>query len=426
VVQETRLENGLTVLIRESHAAPVASCWVGYRVGTRNEGPGVTGVSHWVEHMTFKGTEEIAKGEIFRLTARHGGTNNGFTSDDFTMYYETLPAAKLDVALRIESQRMGYALFDPEETERERTVILAEREGSENNPHFRLSERMGQEMFRVHPYRWPIIGTGEDLRRITRAELWSHYRRFYAPNNAVLAVVGDVDAAETLARARDLFGPIPEQEPPPPVEAREESQREPRRVELRSPGKAGYLHVAYHAPAVGHPDCDALVMLDAILSGARSPGWSGGGYMGRSARIYQALVETRLAASAGSSFRLSLDPYIFSASLTLHDGVPRKQAEEALLRVMEDVARVPPTADELARALRQAEAQLAYSRDGVTSQAYALLHSQLLGLGTDLDARPVALRAVTPDDVARVAATYLRPENRTVGWFIPTDDGESL
>ena len=141
-VYETTLQNGLTVLIRESHAAPVVTCWAGYRVGARNERPGITGASHWVEHMTFKGTERLAKGDVFRLTARHGGSNNGFTTNDLTLYYETLPADQLDVALMIESQRMSAALFDPEETERERTVIITERQGGENNPHVLLSERL--------------------------------------------------------------------------------------------------------------------------------------------------------------------------------------------------------------------------------------------------------------------------------------------
>src|SRR5437763_984212 len=204
-VLEATLDNGLTVLIRERRAAPVVSCWAGYRVGVRNEGPGITGASDWGEHMTFKGTERLGKGAIFRLTARHGGGNNGFTADDFTLYYESLPAAQLDLALLIESQRMGYALFDPEETERERTVILAEREGGENNPHFLLSEKMGEAVFHVHPYRWPVIGTRADLEALTPAELHAHYDAYYAPGNAVLALAGDFEAKEALARVREYF-----------------------------------------------------------------------------------------------------------------------------------------------------------------------------------------------------------------------------
>jgi zinc protease len=419
-VFEETLDNGLTVLIRESHAAPVVSCWTGYRVGARDERPGITGASHWVEHMTFKSTEQLGKGDIFRLTSRYGGTNNGFTSDDFTLYYETLPSAQLDVALTIESQRMAFALFDPEETERERTIILAEREGAENNPHFLLSERMGEAVFQVHPYRWPVIGTREDLERLTRDELFAHYRTYYTPRNALLVIVGDIQVDETREQVRRLFGPIQgwNQSLPAarPVEPPQDGER---RVEVREPGTAAYLHVAYRTPEADHPDAYPLVMLDAVLSGAKSVSWSGGGYMGRTARIYRAVVETRLAANAGSGFRFSLDPYVFSASLTLREDVHPEHAEQALLAALEDVARRPPTDDDLARVMRQAEAQFAYSRDGVTSQAYALVYFQLLGHWSDLERHVERLRAVTPDDVARVAATYLRPENRTVGWFIP-------
>jgi zinc protease len=419
-VFETVLENGLTVLIRESHTAPVASCWVGYRVGARNERPGITGASHWVEHMTFKGTARLGKGDIFRLTARHGGVNNGFTTDDMTFYYETLPAAQLDVALTIESERMAHALFDPEETESERTVIIAERQGSENNPHFELSERMGEAVFRVHPYRWPVIGYRADLERMTREELLAHYRAFYSPGNAVLVVVGDIETGDALERVRRFFGDIPPAPAPSPVESVEPPQEEQRRVEVRRPGAAAYMTVAYHTPAAGHPDWYPLAMADAVLSGAKATSWNGGGYMGRTARVYRSLVETRLAASAGSTFRPAIDPYVFSASLTLRPDSRPEPAEEALLETIEGLADRPPTPEELSRARRQAEAQFAYSRDGVTSQAFALGFFQCLGHWTDLERHVPRLRAVTAEDVARVAGTYFRRENRTVGWFFPT------
>jgi zinc protease len=419
-VFEAVLHNGLTVLVRESHAAPVASCWVGYRVGIRNEREGITGASHWVEHMTFKGTAGLGKGDIFRLTARHGGVNNGFTTDDFTLYYETLPSAQIDVALTIEAERMARALFDPEETENERTVILAERQGSENNPHFELAERMGEAVFRRHPYRWPVIGRRQDLERLTRDELLAHYRAHYVPANAVLVVAGDVCPAEIMDEITARFGAIEAVTPPPPVSPDEPPQVEERRLEVRRPGAAAYMTVAYRTPAYGHPDWYPLAVADAVLSGGKSASWSGGGYMGRTARIYRELVETRLAANAASSFRAALDPYVFSASLTLRpDGVPGP-AEEALLATIEGLAADPPTEAEIERARKQAEAQFAYSRDGVTSQAFGLAFYQLLGHWSDLERHIAGFRSVTPDEVARVARTYFRPENRTVGWFFPS------
>jgi len=419
-VLEAVLENGLTVLIRESRGAPVASCWAGYRVGGRNERPGITGISHWVEHMTFKGSAQLAKGDIFRLTARHGGTNNGFTTDDFTIYYETVPAAQLDVPLLIESQRMGAALFDAAETESERTVIIAEREGNENNPHFLLYERLAATVFQEHPYRWPVIGTREDLDRITRDELLAHYRDFYAPNNAVLAIAGDVDAAATLERVRHYFEAIPAAKTPNQRPSGEPAQAGERRTEVRHPGANAFMQVAYRTPEVGHPDNYPLVMLDAILSGGKPVTWGGGGYMGRTARIYRAVVEERLAASAGSSYRFSVDPHTFSASLTMREGVVPEQAENALLNVIEGMAAEPPTEAELARTLRQTEAQISYGQEAVTSQAFALVYFQLLGHWSDVERHIQRLHEVTAADVARVAATYLHPANRTVGWFIPS------
>lgn len=416
---EATLPNGLKVLIQESHAAPVATCWVGYRVGARNEQAGRTGASHWVEHMTFKGSDRLQKGDIFRLTARHGGSNNGYTTDDFTLYYETLPAEQLETALLIESQRMAAVTFDPEETERERTVILTERAGNENNPRSRLSERMRETIYQAHPYRWPIIGTRADLERLTHPELLGHYQTYYAPGNAVLAIVGDVRAERAVERVEEWFGRIPSRPAPPPVDVEEPPQAEPRRAEVRMPGAAAYLQVAYRTPSAGHPDCYPLALLDALMSGGKGVSWSSGGYMGRTARLYRALVETRLAVSAGSAYRFSVDPATFGASLTLRSGVEPEAAEAALVRTLEGVPDQPPTAEELDRTLRQVEAQVAYSLDGVTNQAFALLFFELLGSWRRVGEHLERLRAVSPEDVTRVAQTYLRPQNRTVGWFIP-------
>lgn len=416
---EATLPNGLHVLIQERHAAPVVTCWAGYRVGARNERPGITGASHWVEHMTFKGSARLEKGDIFRLTARHGGSNNGYTTDDFTLYYETLPASQLETALLIESQRMHAATFDPEETERERTVILAEREGNENNPRTRLAERMRETVFTTHPYRWPIIGWRPDLERLTHEELLAHYRAYYGPGNAVLAIVGDVEAEETFKQVEDWFGPISESPSPAQKATPEPPQDVARRTEVRMPGTAAYLQVAYRAPEAASPDLYPLIMLDALMSGGKGVGWGGGGYMGRTARVYRALVETHLAVSAGTSLRLSLDPSTFGASLTLRTGVSPEAAEAALVRTLEGVADEPFSQADLDRTLRQVEAQVAYSLDGVTNQAFAMLFFQLHGDWRRLNRHLEALRAVTPEDVARVAQTYLRPEGRTVGWFIP-------
>src|SRR5437588_828487 len=235
------LSNGLIVLLREVHAAPVATFWAWYRVGSRNEVPGITGISHWVEHMLFKGTPTLGKGEFSRLVNRHGGSWNGFTWKDFTAYFETLPAEHIGLGIQIESDRMTHSLFDPEEVESERTVIISEREGAENNPEYALYEEVEAAAYRVHTYRHAVIGYKSDLLAMTRDDLIRHYRTYYTPNNAVVVAVGDFDSQALLARVREAFESIPAGPKPPAVRSVEPPQEGERRVMVRRPVGAAVL-----------------------------------------------------------------------------------------------------------------------------------------------------------------------------------------
>ena len=232
---EQTLANGLKVILREAHEAPIASFWIWYRVGSRNELPGLTGVSHWVEHMQFKGTPSFGKGAIFREVSKNGGVLNALTSNDWTAYFETLPAERLDLALRIESDRMTNSLFDPEETEAERTIILSERQGAENSPAYLLYEEVVATAFHAHPYQHPVIGFETDLRAITRDDLYAHYRRAYRPNNAFIVAAGDFDSQELFARIERAFGSIEPGQDIPHVRVIEPPQLGERRVTLRRP-----------------------------------------------------------------------------------------------------------------------------------------------------------------------------------------------
>ncbi|MBC7256238.1 MAG: insulinase family protein, partial [Chloroflexi bacterium] len=199
-MRRVTLDNGLEVILKEVHAAPIISTWLWYRVGSRNELGGDTGISHWVEHMLFKGSARFPKGEIMRAVDRLGGYINAMTSHDFTVFYTTLPSAHAELALEIEADRMASAKFAPAEVEAERTVIIAEREGGENEPSYMLAEEVCASAFRVHPYHHQTIGWKEDLLRLTRDHLYAHYRRYYLPNNAILVVVGDFDTEDWLKR----------------------------------------------------------------------------------------------------------------------------------------------------------------------------------------------------------------------------------
>ncbi|MBI3911024.1 MAG: insulinase family protein [Armatimonadetes bacterium] len=423
-IWEATLANGLRVLIQSSDVAPVVSVWIWYRVGGRNESPGRTGASHWVEHMTFKAAGRFGHREVFRLTARHGGHNNGFTGEDFTLYYETLPAEHLDLALAIEADRMANVHFEAEEAEQERGVILAERQGAENNPHYLLGEALLRTTFSTHPYGRPVIGLREDLLAMTADDLRAHYERYYRPENALLVIAGDVDAEDALRRVEAHFGELraAPAAPEDPIPA-EPPQEEERRVVLERPGGAAHVQLIYHAPPAGHPDVYPLLALDAILGGAKPVSWASGGYLGRSARLYQALVETGLATNAGSGYRVGLDPHLFGVSATVRAGSDWRQVEATLIAAVERLADQPPTEAELARAVRQAEAQFAYSRDGATSQAYALGLFATHGDWRDLEQHVKRLAAVTPADLQRVAATYLQARTRTVGVFLPNGAG---
>ncbi len=422
-VLERTLSNGLTVFLREDHAAPIASLWTWYRVGSRNEPPGLTGMSHWVEHMQFKGTPSLAKGQIFRDVSKSGGTLNALTSNDWTAYYETLPVDRLDLALAIEADRMVNSLFDPAETESERTVILSERQGAENNPTYELYEEVVGAAFRAHPYRHMVIGHETDLRAITRDDLFGHYRRYYHPANAFVTAVGDFDAGELFGRIERSFGGVERGPDPPPVRVVEPEQRGERRVILRRPAPTAYLRMAFRTPAARHPDTVPLLVADAVLSGGKGLGFGGGGPMGRSSRLYRSLVAAGLARTAGSNIGLFLDPYILAVGVTALPDVQPSRIEEVvdaeLTRLREEA--VPE--EELARALKQVRAQYVYSAEGVTNQAFWLGQMEIVDRCSRADTLVEELERVTPEDVLRVAGTYLTLEGRTVGWLLPDGAG---
>jgi zinc protease len=415
-----KLANGLQVLLKPVRTAPVVSNWIWYRVGSRNELPGKTGISHWVEHMMFKGTPTFPKGSIMLEVNRNGGVLNGFTSQDYTAYFETLPADRLDLGLLIESDRMAQSIIDPDEVASERSVIISEREGSENEPEWLLYEEVMATAFRVHPYGHPVIGWKEDLRALTREDLWQHYKMYYGPHNAVLVIAGDIDVDRVRRRVDELFAPIPAGPTPPPVQFKESPQQGERRVILRQPGATAYFQAVYHTCASAHADAFALMILEAILSGAN---FGGGTSTHRSARLYRALVETQIATFAGAHFQPSIDPDPFQFHGTLRDGHAPAEFEAALDAEIERLRREPVLADELAKVRKQVQAQFAYSLERVSTQAQWLGVTEMLGDWHRFDTLVDSLLAVTAEDVQRVAQTYLQPANRTVGYFEPKAEG---
>ena len=418
-VNVTTLDNGLTVVSKESHAAPVVTFWIWYRVGSRNEVDGITGISHWVEHMLFKGTEKLRTGDVHRIVSQNGGTLNGFTWLDFTTYYETLPSDRYEFSLQIESDRMVNARVDPDDVASERSVIISEREGGENSPMSWLDEEVRAAAFKVHPYHHDTIGWKSDLRAINRDDLYKYYRTYYAPNNAFIVVVGDFDTATLQQQVNQYFGSIPRGAEPPSVRGTEPEQEGERRVIVERPGQAAYWMAAYHACAASDPDAAALTILESVLSGASAVGMGGGASFGRSARIYKALVDTQLAVSAGGGFTFNLDPGLFIFSAMARDGVSLTQIEQAMDAVIAEVVNNPVSEDELKRAIKQTKAQFVYSAESVTNGGYWLGIFGIVSSFEALDHYLSDLEAVTVADVQRVAQKYLRNSNRTIGEFHP-------
>ena len=413
------LDNGLTVIVRESHNAPVSTFWCWYKVGSRLEQPGITGISHWVEHMLFKGTPAFPKRELDRLISREGGVWNGMTWLDFTTYFETLPADRFDLAFGIESDRMVHAVFDPKEVASERTVIISERQGNENSPQFLLAEEVQAAAFRVHGYHHEVIGDLCDLQTMTREQLYHHYQVYYAPNNAVAVAVGDFKTADVLAKIQKAFGKIKPGPELPHLHREEPPQRGERRVTVEGPDTTAYIEVAYRAPRATEADFPAFVVLDAILAGASGLSLFGGGGTNASSRLYKALVDTELAIDVSGGLATTVDPYLYSLSATVRTGHTPAEVEAALDAELARAVNEPVNEEEVAKAIKQARAQFAYGSESVTNQGYWYGFSEVFADYGWFESYLDRLAAVTVDDVKRVAQAYLTRGNRTVGWYVP-------
>ena len=421
------LDNGLSVIVREVHTAPLASVWCWYKVGSKDEVTGMTGVSHWVEHMNFKGTTNIPRDQVKGIIEKFGGSWNGYTWIDQTTYMETASSAGLDRMLFIEAERMANCLYHPEDCESERTVIISELQGGENDPDTLLEQEVIAAAYKVHPYRHPTIGWLADLQSMTRDDLYQYYRRNYVPNNATVVVVGDVEADDVLRRVEKQFGTIPAGPAPRRVRAVEPEQFGERRVEVSKPGTTRYLKLAYHAPAVADADFFPMLVLDAVLTGAKGINlWSSFRTPPpqRSARLYRALVERRLASNVGAGLLPTEHPFLYLISATAIDGVAPADVEAAATQTLEDVARTGATDREVAKAVNQLRARLVFENDSVTNIGHQLGYFQTVANVDIYKDAPARIAAVTTSDVNRVAAKYLRSDRRTVGWFNPVDGGE--
>jgi zinc protease len=421
---EVTFENGLKVMLKEIHTAPLISQWVWYRVGSKDEPTGLTGVSHWVEHMQFKGTPQFPASVLDKAIAREGGQWNAFTFLDWTTYYETMPSARIDLALRLEADRMQNSEFAPQEVESERTVIISEREGSENEPLFLLGEAMQQAAFRVHPYHHEVIGDMADLLSLTRDQLYQHYRSYYLPNNAVLALAGDFETGSMLARIRELYDLIPAGASPPRLLRPEPKQPGEMRLTVEGPGETAFMEVAYRAPAASNRDFFALAVLDSLLAGPSNLNmFGGGGISNKTSRLYRAIIDKELAVSVHGGSSATIDPFMYTFMLTAHPEKPLDKALAALDDELERLQNELVSPAEVARAIKQARAMFAFGAENITNQAFWLGYAEMFAdyswFTTYLD----RLSQVSPADVQRAAQTFFQPRSRVVGDYLPDGAG---
>ena len=421
-VRSATLDNGLKVLVLEEHTAPLASVWCWYKVGSGDERPGLTGVSHWVEHMNFKGTTNIPRDQIKGIIEQFGGSWNGYTWIDQTTYLETAGRDALDRMLFIESERMARCLYHPDDCESERTVIISELLGGENDPDQLLDQEVTATAFKAHPYRHPTIGWLSDLQSMTRDDLYGYYRRYYIPNNATLVIVGDVETDDVLKRVDRHFGAIAAGDEPARLRTSEPEQTGERRLTIRKDGTTAYLKAAYHAPAVGDARFFAVLLLDAILTGAKGINlWSSFRVPApqRATRLYRSLVERGVASCVSGVLLPTEEPFLYTLSATATEGVSLASVEEALLQAVEEVRQNGVTEPELQRAKGQLHARLVFDRDSITNIAHQLGYFETIATAEVFTGIEPRIVGVTVDHVADAARELFRASNRTIGWFDP-------
>jgi zinc protease len=409
-VVASTLDNGLRVLLLEDHRSPIASFQVWYRVGSRDEQRGATGIAHFLEHLMFKGTPAHGPRQFARIVEENGGQDNAFTSQDVTSYYVDIAADKIDLVIDLEADRMQNLRLDPKEIASEREVVIEERRTrTEDDPGGFLGEEVGSIAFKAHPYGFPIIGWMEDIKRITPAEIRAFYKTYYVPNNAIVVAVGDFKTQAVMEKIQKTFGTIPRGKTPPPVLAVEPPQNGERRVVVTKEAELPIVYMAWHVPNDRSNDAPALEVLSTILSG------------GRASRLYRDLIYQRqLALDAGGDYSyFALDPNLFWFWATPMPGQKPETLEAELTKHIERLKTEPVTDEELARAKNQIESTFVFQEDSVHRRASLLARFELIGGYAQKDTFLTKIRAVTAADLTRVANAWFAPDRKSVGVLLP-------
>jgi zinc protease len=404
------LKNGMKVLVQPDHSIPNVALYIFYRIGSRNEGPGTTGISHFFEHMMFNGAKKYGPGELDKVMEANGGSNNAYTTRDVTVYQDWFPRSALPLIYDIEADRIRDLSFDPEKIKSEREVVASERRLSVDNENSGvLDEQLWATAFFAHPYHWPVVGWMSDIEHWTMAQLKHHFEMGYSPNNATMVVTGDVSPEEIFQLCEKFIEPIPTHATPPPVTTTEPEQTGERRLVVHKPAQLPLLFIAYHIPKTDNPDFYALNILRTVL------------FQGESSRMYQRLVDKdQLALDVSASAEPAFDPTIVEIAIQPRQSVDPQACEKAFYEELERAKNAAISDTELEKAKNMRLVEFYRQMRTINGRANTIgTYEVFFGDYKKLFDAAKNYSAVTKADVQRVAKTYFGVNSRTVATLIP-------
>jgi predicted Zn-dependent peptidase len=405
-VQTFTLQNGMQIFVLENSSIPNANMYLFYKVGSRNEHVGITGISHFFEHMMFNGAKKYGPKQFDRTMEANGGANNAYTSENITAYTNWFPSSATEIIFDLEADRIAYLNFDSSMIESERGVILSERStGLENNPMEALWQEVQATAFVAHPYMWPVIGWESDIKNWTKQDLENYFHTYYAPNNCLVVISGDVTLDEVKLFAEKYWEPIPNGPAPRKVHTIEPEQVGERRVFVEREVPTPYLMITYHVPQSGGEDYYALDLLNSILS------------KGRSSRLYSSLVEeSQLALEADTYYGDAFDPTLFYFFGVCNDGVKASELEQAIITEMQKVIDEGISENELQKVKNQKLMEFYKTLETINGMSNTIgTYELFFGDYKKLFTAPDDYKKITAEDIQKVAAKYFTKENRTVG-----------
>lgn len=405
-VESFTLKNGMKIYVLEDHSIPNANMYLFYKVGSRNEYTGITGISHFFEHMMFNGAKKFGPKQFDRTMEANGGSNNAYTTENNTVYTDWFPSGSLDVIFDLEADRIANLNFDPKMIESERGVILSERStGLENNPLEQLWQEVQATAFVAHPYQWPVIGWESDIKNWTKEDLENYFHTYYAPNNCVVVISGDVKLNEVKKLAEKYFEPIPAGPKPRSLHTIEPEQMGEKRVFIKRDVPSPYILIAFHVPQSGTSDYYALDLLNSILS------------EGESSRLYTSLVDNQqLALEVGTYYPEAFDPTLFFIYGICSENVKASQLEQAIIAEINKIVENGISENELQKVKNQKLMQFYQTTETINGMSNTIgTYELFFGDYKKLFTAPDDYKKVTVNDIKRVAEKYFTKQNRTTG-----------